>query len=357
MTLSVCIIVKNEEEVLGRCLSCAEKFADEIVVVDTGSTDGTVLIAEKFTDKVFFFKWRDDFSAARNYAFEKASSDFLMWLDADDVITDENCEKINALKSVLDSYDMVMMPYAAAFDGETPTFVYERERIFRRSGNYKFEGAVHEAVTPCGRLFHSDAVIYHKKIKENEPLRNLAILQKLIASGKKLDDRQKFYYGRELLFNGMYREGIAVLEDFLNGNGWSVNKCEACINLYQAYIGLGNEKSALAALLRSFTFAPPGSAACCILGAYFMKKLDWASAKFWYETALKADGAELSGGFVNRDYCGFIPNIQLCVIYDRLGEREKAYAFNEAAGRIKPNNCDYLNNKKYFEELGIRGEI
>ena len=135
MTLSVCIIVKNEEEVLGRCLSCAEKFADEIVVVDTGSTDGTVLIAEKFTDKVFFFKWRDDFSAARNYAFEKASSDFLMWLDADDVITDENCEKINALKSVLDSYDMVMMPYAAAFDGETPTFVYERERIFRRSGN------------------------------------------------------------------------------------------------------------------------------------------------------------------------------------------------------------------------------
>ncbi|MDE7305797.1 MAG: glycosyltransferase family 2 protein, partial [Clostridia bacterium] len=86
MSLSVCLIVKDEQEVLARCLSCAKKFADEIVVVDTGSTDDTVKIAKSFTDKVFFFKWCDDFSAARNFAFEKAGCDLVMWLDADDII-------------------------------------------------------------------------------------------------------------------------------------------------------------------------------------------------------------------------------------------------------------------------------
>ena len=98
MTLSVCLIVKDEEQVLERCLSCAAAFADEIVVVDTGSSDNTVEIAKQFTDKVYFFKWCDDFSAARNFAFEKAGCDLVMWLDADDVITDENCAKIARLK-------------------------------------------------------------------------------------------------------------------------------------------------------------------------------------------------------------------------------------------------------------------
>ena len=85
MTLSVCLIVKDEEEVLERCLSCLT-FADEIVVVDTGSRDDTRKIAARFTDKIYDFAWRDDFAAARNYAFSKATKDLVMWLDADDVI-------------------------------------------------------------------------------------------------------------------------------------------------------------------------------------------------------------------------------------------------------------------------------
>ena len=353
MTLSVCLIVKDESLVLERCLTCAAEFADEIVVVDTGSTDDSVEIAKKFTDKVYFFDWCDDFSAARNFAFEKAGCDLIMWLDADDVITDENCAKISRLKENFEDYDMAVLPYAAAFDNGEPTFVYDRERIFRRDKNYRFSGAVHEAVTPCGRIFRSDAVIYHKKMKEGEPMRNLRILQKLIASGVKLDDRQKFYYGRELLFNGMLCEACAVLDDYLNGGGWVVNKVEACLNLYTAYSRLGNEKEALAAVLKSFTFAPPGSQACCIMGGYFFGKGEYDSAVYWYKQALIAK--DLDGSFVNEDFRGFIPDMQLCVIYDRLGDTERANAYNIAAGKIKPHNENYLYNKKYFEnKLGKR---
>ncbi|MDE7084411.1 MAG: glycosyltransferase family 2 protein, partial [Clostridia bacterium] len=197
MTLSVCMIVKNEEQTLARCLNCVTPFADEIIVVDTGSTDGTADIARSFTDKVFFFEWCDDFSAARNFSFSKAESDLVMWLDADDVITPENAKKISALKDG-GGFDAAYLKYAAAFDGDTPTFVYFRERIFRRALDFKWEGAVHEAISPCGKLVYSDACIYHKKLKNGDPKRNLLIYQKRISEGFPLDGRSKFYYGREL---------------------------------------------------------------------------------------------------------------------------------------------------------------
>lgn len=87
-----------------------------------------------------------------------------------------------------------------------------------------------------------------------------------------------------------------------------------------------------------------------------MNSGDYSSAEYWYLAALKAPSDERSGAFVNRDFCGFIPYMQLCVIYDRLGDRVKANAFNEAAGKIKPHNANFLSNRKYFESLGIRGK-
>ncbi|MCH5142376.1 MAG: glycosyltransferase [Clostridiales bacterium] len=348
MSISVCLIVKNEEEVLERCLTCAAKFADEIIVIDTGSTDGTVAIARRFTDSVFFFEWCDDFSAARNFAFENATGEYVMWLDADDVITDGNCQKIKELVNA-GGFDMAYLPYAAAFDNDKPTFVYYRERIMKASMNFRFEGAVHEAIVPRGKRVYLDAPILHKKVKSGDPLRNLSILQRKIARGDKLDGRSKFYYGRELFFNKMYSESCAVLEDYLSGDGWIENKLEACVNLYHAYIALGREQEGINALLKSLTLAPPRSDVCCILGERAMKANDNDTAIFWYELALRRKPNIKGGGFINLDYCGFIPNIQLCVLYDRLGERQKAIFYNEAAGAEKPDNPAYLHNKEYFK--------
>ena len=82
ITLSLCMIVKNEEETLARCLDSIKDAVDEIIIADTGSTDSTVKIAKRYTDKVYHFDWVYDFSAARNFSFSKASSDYCMWLDA-----------------------------------------------------------------------------------------------------------------------------------------------------------------------------------------------------------------------------------------------------------------------------------
>lgn len=94
ITLSLCMIVKDEEDVLRRCLDSVKEIVDEIIIVDTGSTDKTKLIASEFTDKIFDFKWCDDFSKARNFSFSKATKEYIIWLDADDVILEEDKLKI-----------------------------------------------------------------------------------------------------------------------------------------------------------------------------------------------------------------------------------------------------------------------
>ena len=128
MTVSLCMIVKNEEETLSVCLNSVKAFVDEIVIVDTGSTDRTKEVAKQFTDLVYDFTWIDDFSAARNFAFSKGSCDYLMWLDADDIILEEDLNKLLSLKETLASdVDVVMMKYHTAFDDNgNPTFSYYR---------------------------------------------------------------------------------------------------------------------------------------------------------------------------------------------------------------------------------------
>ena len=97
-SISLCMIVKDEEEVLERCLEGVRGIADEIILVDTGSADRTVEIAGNYTDRIYEIPWEDDFSAARNYGLEKATKEYCMWLDADDVILRRRRRKSASLR-------------------------------------------------------------------------------------------------------------------------------------------------------------------------------------------------------------------------------------------------------------------
>ena len=126
ITVSLCMIVKNEEDVLSRCLSSVQGLVEEMVVVDTGSTDSTKEVARKFTDRVFDFPWAEDFSQARNFSFSQATQQFCLWMDADDVIDPEYRQGFLELKQALPPQtDVVMLPYHAAFDeGGRPVLTY-----------------------------------------------------------------------------------------------------------------------------------------------------------------------------------------------------------------------------------------
>ena len=96
------MIVKNESANIADALACFVPFADEIIVVDTGSSDNTKEIAARFTSKIYDFEWTDDFAAARNFAMSKAVKSYQLWVDADDRITPENQGHIESLKSHFD---------------------------------------------------------------------------------------------------------------------------------------------------------------------------------------------------------------------------------------------------------------
>ena len=342
----------SDLETLARCLRSAAPIADEIIVVDTGSTDKTPDIAAQFTDKVLHFDWIDDFAAARNFSFEQAVCDYCMWLDADDVLPEKSAAVLLRLKREMDpDTDVVMLPYHTAFDEEgNATFTYYRERLVRRQKGLRWVGEVHEAIPPQGRVLYAEAPVEHRKVKPREPGRNRRIFESILRRGGTLDARQRFYYARELLDTGEAGKAAELFADLLSKReGWTPNLIEACRQLASCYQVLGMRDKVLPALLQGLSFGPPRAELCCALGGYFLENGPLDAAVFWYETALSRPEDAKTGGFVNRDCRGYIPLMQLCLCYDRLGQKEKAARYNERAGRIKPHDAAYLHNKQYFQ--------
>ena len=354
ITISLCMIVKDEEDVLARCLQSVKGLADEIIIVDTGSSDRTVEIARAYTEKIYFYPWQDDFSAARNFSFSKAEMEYCMWLDADDVIKEKDREELLKLKEELDSsVDVVMLPYQTGFDSAgRPTFCYFRERILRRCSKAFWQGRVHEAISRWGKVEYGKAAVSHYKLKQSDSERNLRIYEKQLADGEAFSPRDQFYYGRELYYHRRWQESASVLESFLKeGRGWLENNIEACRFLSYCLLALKEEEKALEALLRTFQFDEPRAEVCCELGRYFLERKALKQAIFWYELALTRHPDPSSGAFISEDCYGYLPAIQLCVCYDSLGQREKAREYNEQAAAFKPESEAVQANRLYFAAL------
>lgn len=359
-TISLCMIVKNEEDTLARCLQTVEDLVDEFIIVDTGSTDQTKEIARKYTDKVYDFAWIDDFSAARNYAYKQATMEYILWLDADDVLLPADRVKFQNLKHTLDpSIDVVMMTYHAAFDSQgNATLSYLRERLSKRSGNYQWEEPVHEYLAFSGKIFIADICITHLKVSASAPGRNLAIYKKILLQGRQLSARGLYYYARELKDNEKYEEAIAYFTKFLDsGQGWVEDNINACLELAHCYTAQKNYQQALMTLMKGFVYDLPRAEACCGIGYHFKNAGNLEKAIFWFELATKLKKPENSWGFIQEDYWGFIPCIELCVCYDQLGNRQEAIKYHHQAAAYKPNDPSVIFNQHYFEKYNLTESI
>ncbi len=354
VSVSLCMIVKNEEDVLERCLKSVADLVDEIILVDTGSTDRTREIAAHFTDQVFDFPWQDDFSAARNESFSHASMDYCMWLDADDILLEADQKAFLALKETLEpTVSVVMAPYHTGFDESGHvTFSYYRERLIKNRAGMVWAGAVHEAVSPAGKIQYADFAVTHRKVHPSDPDRNLRIYQAQLAAGKELDPRQQFYYGRELYYHRRWEEALEVFEQFLKeGRGWVENNIDACCHCAYCHRELGHDQAALTALFRSFLYDRPRAEICCEIGLWFFQREQYQQAAYWYALALTCSRDDRRGGFVSPDCYGYLPCIQLCVCYSRLGDQKRTEAFNELAATYKPDSPAVLHNRALFQSL------
>lgn len=342
MLISLCMIVRNEEEVLSRCLDSAKGLYDELIIVDTGSADGTREIAARYTEKVFSLPWTDDFSQARNEAFLRGTGEYLFWLDADDVIQGAEFQPLRDFL-VRERPDMVFCPYLSG------SFRYERERFLRREGNFRFEGRVHEAIAPRGKVLRYPMEVRHLPSGKARGRRNLDIYLKWAEEGP-LSPRDLFYYGRELSYHRLYTEAAAVLERMLRGDGWYVNKIAACEVLSRCYEEMGEEERAMQALFSSFLFGEPRAFVLCAIGRLFMKRNKYREAAFWYEAALSCRDHTAEGDFEEPQCRTVTPLLQLVVCYWRLGDREKALDCHRRSEKIAPDHPSVAFNRRFFGE-------
>ena len=147
LTLSLAMIVKDEEEMLPRCLAAVKDAVDEMIVVDTGSSDRTVEIAESFGAKVLHHEWTGDFSAARNVSFDAATSDWIVYLDADEVLVPDDAERLRELtkRTWREAMYLVETNFTGDLsDGEALT--HNALRVFRNRDEYRFDGRLHEQI-------------------------------------------------------------------------------------------------------------------------------------------------------------------------------------------------------------------
>jgi len=154
--ISACLIVKDEEEMLPRCLESIKGAVDEIIVVDTGSTDKTVDIATNYLAKVFHYEWQDDFSAARNFAIEQASGEYVLIIDADEELAPESRAGLQAwAKRGLGAYAIHI--FNKKPDGWGMT---QSPRLFKRDVIH-YEGIIHNNPIIDGEVVLSDLKLYH----------------------------------------------------------------------------------------------------------------------------------------------------------------------------------------------------
>ena len=299
MEFSLCMIVKNEEKTLARCLDSLHGLMDEIIIVDTGSTDSTKEIAAKYTDKVYDFEWVDDFSAARNFAFSKATKDYIYTADADEVLDAENWAKFDILKrNLIDDIEIVQMIYGNQLDNGT-AYNYDAElrpKLFKRQRTFTWIEPVHEKMRLDPLVYDSDIVITHKPEGLHSG-RDYRIFLKEFNEGRKLSKHLHHMYAMELFISGSDEDFLAaepLFSESATDPDRSLDEVKeaACVVVRAARLR-GDADKVLKYSLKDL-LTEGSSEMCCELGKYFYDKGDYDEAAMWFYNALNETEAILT---------------------------------------------------------------
>ncbi|MBP1969339.1 glycosyltransferase involved in cell wall biosynthesis [Virgibacillus natechei] len=356
--ISACMIVKDEADILEETLDSIKEACDEIIIVDTGSTDNTKEIAKKYTDRVYDFEWVDDFSAARNTAYSYATKDYIFFMDADDYLPKEERKKLLQLKENLDdSVDAVTIFTVLSVDEfGNPAFKYRRHRLSKRSNNFKWHGTVHEYLAISGTILHSDIAVYHrvpnKKKRTDKKHRNLKIYENQLQNGEVFSPRDMFYYANELKDHAEFEKAIKRYNQFLDSKkGWIEDNIRACIYLADCYMCLGNHQREVESLTRSFVYDTPRPEVSCRLGDMYKIINMYDKAILWYRLAIEVDVSD-SLGFQLEQYSTWYPHLQSCVCYWQIGNKELAYKHHLKAKEYRQHDKRIQYNEQFFTNTG-----
>lgn len=331
ITISLCMIVKNEEAILARCLDSIKDLAEEIIIVDTGSTDKTKVIAQKYTNKIFDFTWNDDFAAARNFAFSKATKDYIYSADADEVIDEQNRKKFQDLKkTLLPEVEIVQMYYSNQLQFNT-TYNFDKEyrpKLFKRLRNFQWIEPIHETIRLEPVIYNSEIEICHMP-QNNHSIRDFNVFQKLFHKGVRLSKQLHNMYARELYIAGDdidFLEAEKVFkETLIDENRSKEELLEAFCILAKGARIRGDMAFFYKNIIKSITLQFC-SEICFELGMLYYEAGDYEEAVIWFYNA-----AYETTSILNIHYQGDYSIFKIADCYYQLGIKEQEQEYKKLA--------------------------
>lgn len=340
LPISVCIIVKNEESRLGRCLESIKEYGFEIIVADTGSTDKTREIAESYGARVFDFAWCDDFSAARNFSIRQASFDWIFVLDSDETIERLNLEEMEYFRKHLQQAAGSVTRRNQITKESGVTFQTDNtERFFSRK-YYHYTGRIHEQLTPRhGRemqCFLLNTVLWHdgydmtQQQRREKADRNISLLEKQIGEegagpylyyqlAKGYEIREDYaqaciYFDKALEYD--VDTGLAYVQEMITSYGddlLRIGEKEAALGLEAVYESFQESADFL----------------------YLMGRIYQENG--WYDKALIEYGKAAEKETASQEGANsYLPYYHMAMIYAGRGQKEKALQMAEKCGRYQP---------------------
>lgn len=234
--ISICMIAKNEEHFLEECLKRIKPYGMEIIITDTGSTDRTKEIAQKYADKVFDFEWINDFSAARNFCAEHASNNWIISLDCDEYVESIDVKSLRILMQKKPRYaGNIRMKMLVRDDNDELQYITEEVTRMYNRNYYHFDGAIHEQVIPFEwrafdennnpvlQCFLMTIDVVHQGYAQSresmmeKQIRNMGIIEKALKETPD-DPYLCFQMGQSLFITGNREEAVQYYEKTLKLN-------------------------------------------------------------------------------------------------------------------------------------------
>lgn len=354
-TLSLCMIIKNEEDFLARCFEGVRGLVDEIIVIDTGSTDRSLDICKAVGAKILYHPWVDDFSKVRNFSLQQATSEWIIVLDADEILDHRDHPKIkNLIKKQPDCYQLTQRHYTSdvRLSGFTPCtgefaefeedhsgyFESSLGRIFPNYRGIHYRGAVHELVEFCLddipdiRVVNPGIIIHHyghtSKVKEKKDKSKLYTpLGEKKVSLKDRGWKEWFELAVEHNNNGKTIESIQAFKESLK---LKADYLFSWINFGYVLCEAGQYDEARHALKNALKIDPRSEEAYCNLGVIELRNNNFLQAEKYFRSAVR----------IKPTYVNALRN--LSIVYSSLGRYSEAALILHRILELLPNDKQTL---------------
>jgi tetratricopeptide (TPR) repeat protein len=360
--ISLCMIVKNESENLPRALNSVKDYADEIIIVDTGSTDDTVEIAKSFGAKVYFYSWNDDFASARNEALRHATCDWILSMDADDEMNGEDIAKLKEYLKETDAAGLSIPIFSELTDSSLNmknTTVNYLVRIFKNDPRIRFTRRIHEFVDQSifdmgGKIERIDIPVFHRGYTDQKTLkekldRNKRLVE--IALDENPQDHTLWTYLGKTYFTlndlekaeECFRKAIEIVEG-------KENRYVTLFFLQSAYVDLAlllsedRMEEALEFFNKAINIDPNFPDTYYYMGMAYYNKGMFEEAYKSFKKVFQVDVNKSLFFISNLGIRGELTLTMLQATALQLGMLKEAIDYGNRVLEINPNNAPVLNN-------------